>query len=66
MEITRDWLDSISDARGLTRGQQAILTQHCKGAPFVGKLINNDVARFLEQCKGYRAGAEKIANFFDC
>ncbi len=63
MEITRDWLDSISDAKGLTIGQQTILTHHCKSPPFVGKLIGNDVAKFLEKCKGYRGAPEKIAGF---
>jgi hypothetical protein len=26
IEITREWLDSISDEQGLTKGQQVVLT----------------------------------------
>jgi hypothetical protein len=54
MEITREWLDSISDDKGLTNGQQILLKVWCKEMPYVGKAIPNNVSAFLEKCKGYR------------
>lgn len=61
MEVTRDWLDSVSDERGLTRGQQELLNIWCHEMPYVGKTIPDFVARFLEKCRGYRGqGLERI------
>ena len=54
IQITREWLDSISDDKGLTRGQQQLLSIHCGDAPYVGKTLDGFVARFVEKCKGYR------------
>ena len=53
-EITRDWLDLISDEKGLTDGQQHLLNHWAKGAPYVGKFIPQHIGQFLEKCKGYR------------
>jgi hypothetical protein len=54
MEITREWLDSISDEHGLTKGQQVVLTNLTGPPPWVGKFINDQQANFLMYCKGYR------------
>ena len=52
MQITREWLDLISDDHGLTHGQQKLLAIWCKDAPYVDKLIPDLVAHFLEHCRG--------------
>lgn len=70
MEITREWLDSISDERGLTRGQQTLLSIHCGEAPYVGKTLDDFVARFIEKCRGYRGMSDNVRrlnnnNLFD-
>jgi pyrroloquinoline quinone (PQQ) biosynthesis protein C len=54
MEITREWIEEISDEQGLTKGQQELLLTWCKEHPFVGKQIPDQVANFLKHCKGYR------------
>jgi hypothetical protein len=54
MEITREWLDSISDEHGLTKGQQVVLTNLTGPPPYVGKFITDQQANFLMHCKGYR------------
>ena len=59
-EITRDWLDSISDDMGLTNGQQHLLNHWAKGLPYVGKFIPEHIAKFLQLCKGYRPTSEEI------
>lgn len=53
MIVSREWLDQVSDDKGLTRGQQQLLSMHC-GFPFVGKLLNEDIARHVAICKGWR------------
>jgi hypothetical protein len=59
MQITREWLDSISDDKGLITGQQALLIEWCKCHPFVGKMIPDHVANFLAHCKGHRKSFEQ-------
>jgi hypothetical protein len=54
VEITREWLDSISDEHGLTKGQQVVLTNLTGEPPYVGKCITAQQANFLMYCKGYR------------
>lgn len=54
MRITREWLDEISDDKGLTKGQQQLLTKWCSELPYVGKEIPDQVAHFLSGCRGYR------------
>jgi hypothetical protein len=54
IEITRDWLDSVSDDQGLTKGQRTLLDIWCKGVPYVGKTVPAHVANFVEKCRGYR------------
>jgi hypothetical protein len=54
VEITREWLDSISDEQGLTKGQQVVLTNFTGNPPWVGKFITEQQANFLMHCKGYR------------
>ena len=53
-EITREWIDLISDEKGLTDGQQQLLDHWAKGSPYVGKFIPQHMGEFLEKCKGYR------------
>jgi hypothetical protein len=53
-EITREWIDLISDEKGLTNGQQHLLDHWAKGSPYVGKFIPQHMGEFLEKCKGYR------------
>ena len=53
-EITREWINLISDEKGLTDGQQHLLNHWAKGAPYVGKFIPQHIGEFLEKCKGYR------------
>ena len=60
MQVTRDWLEQVSDERGLTKGQRMLLDIHC-GLPYVDKLLDDFVAHFIEGCKGYRGeGLERI------
>ena len=54
MLVTREWLDSVSDESGLTRGQQALLKIWLGDAPYVGKELDDFVARFIEKCRSYR------------
>ena len=54
VEITREWLDSVSDEKGLTKGQQVVLTNLTGEPPYVGKFITVQQANFLMHCKGYR------------
>ena len=63
MEVTREWLDKISDEGGLTNGQQYLLNEWCKGHPFVGKVIPDLVANFLEHCRGYRGIPQSVKDF---
>jgi hypothetical protein len=59
MQITRDWLDSISDENGLTPGQQKLLAIWAQ-LPYVEKMIPDQIARFLEGCKGYRKMPQEL------
>lgn len=54
MLVTRQWIDSISDQAGLTRGQQQLLSAHLGGLPYVGKLLDDKIAKHVEQCRGWR------------
>ena len=63
MEITREWLDQISDEQGLTKGQQNLLLIWCKDHPFVGKVIPDHVAHFLQGCRGYREIPQHVKDF---
>ena len=63
MRITREWLDLISDDHGLTNGQQNLLAIWCKNAPYVDKPIPDQVAHFLEHCRGYRQIPQHVKDF---
>jgi hypothetical protein len=63
VQITREWIDQISDEQGLTKGQQNLLGIWCKEHPYVGKLIPDQVARFLEHCRGYREIPQSVKDF---
>lgn len=53
MKITREWIESVSDEKGLTPGQQKVLATWTN-PPIVGATIPDHIARFVEGCKGYR------------
>ena len=63
MQVTREWLDQISDERGLTNGQQKLLNIWRKGVPYVDKLIPDQVAIFLAHCRGYREIPQHVKEF---
>jgi len=63
MEITREWIDQISDEQGLTNGQQQLLSIWCKEHPYVGKLIPDQVANFLLHCRSYRGIPQHVKDF---
>jgi hypothetical protein len=55
MIITPEWLESIQDERGLTRGQVQLLGIWKDRLAFVGyDHLPDVVANFLMMCKGYR------------
>ena len=54
MLVTREWLESVSDEKGLTRGQQELLNNHAGGLPYVGSLLDDEIARHVALCKGWR------------
>ena len=55
MQITDEWLDSIKDDKGLTRGQQMLLAVWADRLKYVGfGHLPDNVARFIEICKGWR------------
>ena len=53
MKITREWIESVSDSKGLTLGQQKLLKMWAN-EPVVGSTIPENIARCIETCKGYR------------
>lgn len=59
MEVTREWLNKVSDEHGLTTGQQVLLNIHC-GLPYVGKLLDEKIVHAVEMCKGYRGLSQSI------
>ena len=63
MQVTREWIDQISDEQGLTKGQQTLLNIWCKEVPYVGKNIPDQVADFLTHCRGYRKLPQAIKDF---
>jgi hypothetical protein len=60
MLITREWLDSICDDHGLTRGQQILLNVWCGTPPYVGQELPDFVAAFVGKCKGYRGMSQEV------
>lgn len=60
VEITREWLDEVSDENGLTRGQQQLLQIHLGEPPYVGREIDPFVHRFIGKCKGYRGMSKEL------
>jgi hypothetical protein len=63
MQVTREWLDEISDEQGLTKGQQILLDIWCKDYPYVDKEIPDQVGHFLEHCRGYREMPQILRDF---
>ncbi len=56
MIVTREWLQTIQDAKGYTKGQIDVLNFWAKGKPWEGIEISDTVANFLMLCKGWRNG----------
>ena len=58
MVVTDEFIESLKDERGLTKGQLYLLRLWIKRSEqmyFVGHLcIPDQVAHFLSHCKGYR------------
>ena len=55
MKITTEWLASIQDEQGLTKGQQRLLAIWKARQGFAGfDYLPDQVANFLEGCIGYR------------
>lgn len=55
MQITEDWLQSIQDEQGLTRGQRQLLSIWEKRLAFVGYgFLPDQLAHVIETCRGYR------------
>lgn len=54
MIVTREWLDAVSDDNGLTRGQRELLNNHAGGLPYVDKELDDEIARHVALCKGWR------------
>jgi hypothetical protein len=65
MVVTREWLERVSDEKGLTRGQIRLLDIHTGGAPYVGKTVSDFVANFVEQCRGYRGMPEELRRWLN-
>ncbi len=63
MQVTREWLDEVSDEQGLTRGQQQLLKIHLGEPPYVGRELNNYIAYFIGQCRGYRGIPQSLNGF---
>lgn len=61
MQITPEWLESISDEQGLTPGQQRLLAIWQERQAFVGfGFLPDQVAVFLEGCRGYRGMPQSL------
>jgi hypothetical protein len=56
MIVTEEWLETIKDEKGYTKGQIEILNFWAKGEPLVGIEVSETVAKFLVICKGWRNG----------
>jgi hypothetical protein len=62
MKITQDFIDSICDDEGLTKGQEYLLARW-GGNDYMDKDIPDLVANFLVCCKGYRQIEQRIKDF---
>ena len=61
MQITDEWLESVQDSNGLTRGQQQLLTIWADKLAYVGfGYLPDNVALFIEGCKGWRKTPAEI------
>lgn len=64
MQITQEWLDSISDEDGLTRGQLKLLEIWKERQAYVGyDMLPDQVAVFLEGCRGYRGMPQSLRDW---
>jgi hypothetical protein len=62
MEVTREWLMTIQDDKGYTKGQIDVLNFWAKGRPWEGIEISETVAAFLVLCKSWRNGGYETGN----
>lgn len=60
MVVTREWLESVIDEQGLTRGQQQLLKIHMGDSPYVGRLLDDQIGKVIQGCKGYRGPSEEF------
>ena len=66
MQITKEWLDSIQDEQGLTRGQVTLINLWAKRQAYVGYgYLPNQVANFLAGCRGYRGMDNGLQDMLD-
>ena len=63
MIVTQDWLNEISDEKGLTKGQLYLLKKWCKGDDHINKEIPDLVGHFLLMCRGYREIPQHVKDF---
>ena len=63
MIVTSEWIEAISDERGLTKGQKYLLDFWCKDHQYVDKDIPDQVANYLVHCRGYREIPQHIKDF---
>ena len=63
MIVTQEWLNEISDEKGLTKGQMYLLKKWCKSDDHVGQEIPDNVGAFLVHCKGYREIPQRVKDF---
>ena len=65
MKITKEWLESVQDEHGLTRGQEQLLAIWKARLRFVGyDHLPDQVAHVIKTCKGYRGIPKDVAGFF--
>ena len=62
MIITQEWIETLKDEKGMTLGQEMLLNKWV-GVEWEGKEISEQVANFLEHCKGYRCLPARIRAF---
>lgn len=56
MVVTEEWVKSVSDEQGLTKGQKYLLSVWMKQKTLVDyEVIPDQVANYIKHCKGYRS-----------
>lgn len=63
MIVTSEWIESIKDEKGLTRGQEQLMSIWKNRLHYVGYgMLPDQVAHVIETCKGYRGMSEELKN----